>query len=174
MASAQGSGPWDTFRLSHGTKPTQLRPQQQARMLPSLDFPFQCPKHASFWSLTLLAASRAKGIWRAGATGRIYLRKSHHRPAHAMWENEGLGPGTGSEEYERAGVNILSANSKESALLVPLSARVHASLHLCSGPAVTSIWILGSAGKLSSKFVPSSAATQQKKTHMEMAELAGI
>lgn len=78
-------------------------------------------------------------------------------------ENEELGLDSSSEDCEGVGVNIPSANSEESALLVPLSSRLHAWLHLCSGPAVTSIWILGFTGKLSSKFVPSSAATQQEK-----------
>lgn len=78
-------------------------------------------------------------------------------------ENEELGLDSSSEDCEGVGVNIPSANSEESALLVPLSSRLHAWLHLCSDPAVTSIWILGFTGKLSSKFVPSSAATQQEK-----------
>lgn len=89
-------------------------------------------------------------------------------------ENEELGLDSSSEDCEGVGVNIPSANCEEPALLVPLSSRLHAWLHLCSGPAVTSIWILGFTGKLSSKFVPSSAATQQEKSHMEMAKLAGI
>lgn len=103
---------------------------------------------------------------RAGATGRFYLWKSHHRPARGTGQNEGLGLGRGREDCEGAGVNIPSAHSRESALLVPSSSRGYASLRPCSGPAVTSIWILGFPGKLSSKFVPSSAATQQKKKHI--------